>query len=81
MVRTPSGLSTAVEALEDIKKEATELHRICPTLESSAVRDAAVAGEAVAAASAANLQSAGAHYIVPDSEDDSDDDEEAIAAR
>eukprot|EP00529_Nitzschia_sp_RCC80_P016909 CAMPEP_0113485588 /NCGR_PEP_ID=MMETSP0014_2-20120614/24561_1 /TAXON_ID=2857 /ORGANISM="Nitzschia sp." /LENGTH=673 /DNA_ID=CAMNT_0000379239 /DNA_START=26 /DNA_END=2047 /DNA_ORIENTATION=+ /assembly_acc=CAM_ASM_000159 len=81
LVRTPSGLSTAVEALEDIKKEATELHQICPTLESSAVRDAAVAGEAVAAASAANMQSAGAHYIVQDSEDDSDDDEEAIAAR
>jgi L-aspartate oxidase len=81
LVRTPSGLSTALEALADIKSEATHLHQICPTLESSAVRDAVVAGEAVAAASAANSQSAGAHYMIADSEEDSDDDDEAVVAR
>jgi L-aspartate oxidase len=80
LVRTPSGLSTALEALADIEAEATELHQICPTLETSGVRDAAWAGHAVAAASAANPQSAGAHYVVPDSEDYSDDEEE-VAAR
>jgi L-aspartate oxidase len=81
LVRTPSGLATALEALSDIQAEATELNQICPTLETSAIRDAACAGEAVAAASAANRESGGAHYIIPDSEDYSDDDEQAVAAR
>jgi L-aspartate oxidase len=80
LVRTPSGLATALEALSDIQDEAMELHQICPTLETSGVRDAACAGKAVAAASAANPHSAGAHYVVPDSEEDSDDEEE-VAAR
>lgn len=80
LVRTPSGLGTAVETLNDIKNEAMELHRLCPTIETAGVRDAVCAGEAVAAASAVNRQSAGAHYVVPDSEEDSDD-EEQVAAR
>mmetsp|Transcript_22282 Transcript_22282/g.35917 ORF Transcript_22282/g.35917 Transcript_22282/m.35917 type:complete len:618 (+) Transcript_22282:93-1946(+) len=80
LVRTPSGLSTALEALTDIRAEAMELYQICPTLETSGVRDAACAGEAVAAASASNTESAGAHYVVPDSEEYSDDEEE-VAAR
>jgi L-aspartate oxidase len=80
LVRTPSGLATAVDELNDIQAEAMELHRICPTIETSGVRDAVCAGEAVAAASLANGQSAGAHYVIPDSEEDSDD-EEQIAAR
>jgi L-aspartate oxidase len=80
LVRTPSGLSTALEALGEIQAEASELHRICPTLETLGVRDAVCAGEAVAAAAAANSESAGAHYIIPDSEEYSDD-EEAVAAR
>ena len=80
VVRTPSGLSTALEALGDIRAEAVELHRLCPTMETSGVRDAAFAGEAVAAASLANPESAGAHYVVPDSEyDDADEDTAAVA--
>ena len=80
VVRTPSGLATALEALEDIREEADKLHRLCPTMETSGVRDAAFAGEAVAAASLANPESAGAHYIVPDSEyDDVDEDAAAVA--
>lgn len=81
LVRTPSGLATAVEALGEIQEEATELHQRCPTLETSGVRDAACAGEGVALASAANHRSAGTHYIVPDAEDYSDDEDEVIAAR
>jgi L-aspartate oxidase len=80
LVRTPSGLMTAVEALSDIRGEATELNQICPTLETTAVRDAACAGLAVATAAASNVQSAGGHYIVTDSEEYSDD-EDAVAAR
>lgn len=80
LVRTPSGLSTAVEALSDIQAEATELHQICPSLETSGVRDAACAGEGVAIASAANSQSAGTHYVVPDSEEYSDDEDDAVAS-
>jgi aspartate oxidase len=81
LVRTPMGLSTAVEALSDIQAEANELHELCPSLETSGVRDAACAGEGVAAASVANHQSAGTHYIVPDAPDDySDDEDDAIAA-
>ncbi|KAL3911347.1 MAG: hypothetical protein SGILL_007314, partial [Bacillariaceae sp.] len=80
LVRTPSGLSTALEALSDIQDEAMELHQLCPTLETSGVRDAACSGRAVAAASSSNPQSAGAHYVVQDSEEYSDDEEE-VAAR
>jgi L-aspartate oxidase len=80
LVRTPSGLATAFEELSDIQDEAMELHHLCPTLETAGVRDAACAGTAVAEASAANPESAGAHYVVPDSEDFSDD-EQQVAAR
>jgi L-aspartate oxidase len=80
LVRTPSGLANALEALSEIQDEAMELHQLCPTLETAGVRDAACAGRAVAAASAANPQSAGAHYLVQDAEDYSDDEEE-VAAR
>jgi len=79
LVRTPSGLATAVEALSDIQGEATELHELCPSLETSGARDAAFAGEGVAIASVANTQSAGTHYMAPDSEEYSDDEEEAVA--
>ena len=79
LVRTPSGLSTALEALSDIQDEAMELHQLCPTLETAGVRDAACAGRAVAYASAANPQSAGAHYVVQDTEDYSDDEDEVVA--
>jgi aspartate oxidase len=81
LIRTPSGLSTAIEALSEIRDESAELHQLCPTLETSGVRDAAFAGEAVASASHANRESAGGHYILPDAEEDSDDEQQAVAAR
>ena len=81
VVRTPGGLTTAVEDLVDIQKEADHLHATWSTLETAAVRDAAGAGLAVAQAALANPHSAGAHCLVPDSEVDSDDEEMAAAAR
>eukprot|EP00531_Pseudo-nitzschia_arenysensis_P017739 CAMPEP_0116147688 /NCGR_PEP_ID=MMETSP0329-20121206/17897_1 /TAXON_ID=697910 /ORGANISM="Pseudo-nitzschia arenysensis, Strain B593" /LENGTH=586 /DNA_ID=CAMNT_0003643651 /DNA_START=298 /DNA_END=2058 /DNA_ORIENTATION=- len=80
LVRNPAGLATAIEALGEIQEEANDLHKICPSLETAGVRDAACAGEGVASASAANHQSAGTHYIVPNPEEYSDDEDEAIAA-
>jgi L-aspartate oxidase len=80
LVRTTSGLSTALDALEEIQSEASEMHRICPIVETAGLRDAVCAGEAVAAAAMANKESAGGHYINPDTEEYSDD-EEVVAAR
>lgn len=80
VVRTPDGLSSAVEDLSDIREEADHLHVTWSTLETAAVRDAAGAGLAVAQAALANPTSAGAHCIIPDTEVDSDDEEVAAAA-
>ena len=81
VVRTPNGLTSAVEDLEDIQKEANHLHATWSTLETAAVRDAAGSGLAVARAALANPHSAGAHCLVPDAEVESDDEEIAAAAR
>jgi len=81
VVRTPGGLSTAVEDLMEIQQEANHLFATWSTLETAAVRDAAGAGVAVARAALANPQSAGAHCIVPDADIDSDDEDMAAAAR
>lgn len=83
LVRTPNGLAEAMDALSEIKAEAIELHELSPSMETSGVRDAAFAGEGVAEASAANRQSAGTHYILPDAveDDDSDEEDEIAAAR
>lgn len=79
LVRTSSGLATALDALSEIRKEASELHSNCAIVETVGLRDAACAGEAVAAAAMANKESAGGHFI-NDSEEYSDD-EDAVAAR
>jgi len=81
LVRTPSGLSTALDSLAEIRHEAFDLYQLCPSLETTALRDAVCSGEAVTLASASNGQSAGAHYILPDPVEDYSDDEEAVAAR
>jgi L-aspartate oxidase len=79
LVRTSSGMATALEALGDIQEEASELHNNCAIVETIGLRDAACAGEAVAAAAMANKQSAGCHYI--NEAEEYSDDEDAIAAR
>ena len=77
VVRTPNGLDTAMDELNELCAEAEHLHATCPTLETTAVRDATHAGTAVAMAASANQTSAGAHFIVPDS---IEEEEEAIVA-
>lgn len=79
VVRTPTGLITAADEMSEIRAEAQELHRLCPTLETTAVRDAAYAGLAVTQAALTNPESKGAHCIVPDEEHD-EDDERGVAA-
>ena len=83
VVRTPSGMAAALEDLIDMKGEANELYRLCPTYETAAVRDAAVAGEAVARAALRNRVSRGAHTIMLDEEDQygEDSDDEIVAAQ
>lgn len=54
VVRNPQGMETAIEDLNEIRSEATKLHRMSPTLETSGLRDAAYAGLAVAEAALAN---------------------------
>lgn len=83
VVRTPSGMATALEDLIDMKGEANELYRLCPTYETAAVRDAAVAGEAVARAALRNRVSRGAHTVMLDEEDQygEDSDDEIVAAQ
>lgn len=79
VVRTPSGLETALEDISEIREEATFLHATCPTLETAAVRDAAYAGQAVTQAALSNRNSAGAHFIIADADSDSDDETEPLA--
>lgn len=81
VVRTSRGLQTALEDLNEIRSEANKLHRMCPTLETAGVRDAAFAGLAVAEAAIANRVSAGAHCILTDAAEDSDEEEQVAAAR
>ena len=63
VVRTPAGLREALDLLDDMNTEALELFDACPTHETAAARDAACAGQAVAAAALANRESRGAHCI------------------
>ena len=79
VVRTRASLLEAKDILKDIKDEASLLFAAHPSRQTSGLRDAAYAGEAVAQAAAANKVSAGAHCIVLD-EDDSDDDDQVAAA-
>ena len=76
-------MAAALEDLIDMKVEANELYRLCPTYETAAVRDAAVAGEAVARAALRNRVSRGAHTIMLDAEEqyDEDSDDELVAAQ
>jgi len=79
LVRTTTGLSDAIESLQEIQEEAVELHKTSPLVETIGLRDAAYSGQAVAESAIDNKESAGGHYLI-DAEEYSDD-EEAIAAR
>lgn len=84
LARTATGLEIALEDLGEIQEEIEHLHSTCgPTLETTAVRDAAHAGNAVASAALANPVSAGGHYIIPSeasvADNDSDSDGDMVA--
>lgn len=69
VVRTPNGLSKAAIELSSIREEAYNLFDAKPCMETSALRDATIAGQAVTGAAISNRVSAGAHYIVLDEGD------------
>jgi len=79
LVRTTSGLASAIDSLDEIKEEAAELHETLPLMETIGLRDAVCSGQAVAESAIANKVSAGAHYL-NDAEEYSDDEEAAVAA-
>jgi aspartate oxidase len=81
VVRTPASLAEARDIIRDIKNEASDLFADRPSRQTTALRDAAFAGEAVAQAAAANKVSVGAHCIVTEEEDSDDDDQLAAASR
>jgi len=78
VARTQSGMETALREVSDLRQEIEHLNATCPTLETAAVRDAAWAGEAVARSALSNTSSAGAHYVVAESDED---DEDMVASR
>jgi L-aspartate oxidase len=86
VVRTPEGLSKAATELSYIREEAYDLFDSQPCMQTSALRDAVIAGQAVTTAALSNRVSAGAHCIVLDEvlrtdedEDYTDDEEEDVA--
>jgi aspartate oxidase len=74
VIRTVSGLQTAIEELEVLESEAAQLYRRQPSRQSVGVRDAAVAGLAVARAALQNRNSIGAHCILVDESDSEEED-------
>lgn len=80
VIRTVSGLNTALLELEVLKDQAELLHQTGPTLETAAVRDATCAGHAVAMSALANPKSVGAHCLLA-AEEESDDEAEVAVAR
>lgn len=73
VVRTQSGLASAVDELQDLDREAEQLPLNWAT---AAVKDAITAGLAVAQAAMKNPVSAGAHFV---QDDESDSDEEMLS--
>jgi len=70
VVRTPTGLSEAIQALETIKERAEVLYHDKPCQKTVGLRDASIAGMAVATAALSNPVAQGAHFIVNDEEED-----------
>jgi len=81
VIRTVYGLETALDELQVLEEEASGLFYKLATRETAAVRDAAVAGRAVARAALQNRNSIGAHCLVADEdEEDSEDEDNLVAA-
>ena len=79
VIRTVSGLETALNELQVLGDEASDLFGKAATRETAGVRDAVGAGSAVARAALQNRTSVGAHCIILD-EEDSEDEDEIVAA-
>lgn len=80
VIRTVSGLETALDELDVLEEEADRLFKRLATRETAGVRDAAVAGRAVARAALQNRNSVGAHCIVVDEDEEDCEDEVTLAA-
>jgi L-aspartate oxidase len=80
VIRTVSGLQTALDDLQILEDEASQLFDRLATRETAGVRDAAVAGSAVARAALQNRDSIGAHCIVVDEDEEDSEDEDNVAA-
>jgi L-aspartate oxidase len=78
VIRTVFGLETALNELQVLGDEASDLFEKAATRETAGVRDAIKAGTAVARAALQNRASVGAHCIISD--DDSEDEDEIVAA-
>lgn len=74
VIRTVSGLQTAVEELDGLVTEAKQFYLRQPCRQSAGVRDASVAGLAVARAALQNRNSIGAHCIIVDESDSEEED-------
>jgi len=64
VVRTHSSLSAAIQALQVVRERAEILYRDEPSRETVGLRDASIAGMAVASAALSNPVAQGAHHIV-----------------
>ena len=74
VIRTVSGLQTAIEELDGLVREAKQFYLRQPSRQSAGVRDASVAGLAVARAALQNRNSVGAHCIIVDESDSEEED-------
>ena len=70
VVRTPSGLAHAMGELEEMQDQANVLFDQHACRETAGLRDAAVAGHAVAGAALANPTAKGAHFVVADEDEE-----------
>jgi L-aspartate oxidase len=89
VVRTVSGLNTAIHIISELQQQADDLfHYGTKCVDVVAVRDATYAGHAVAVAAQSNHRSIGAHCIIPDqqsqqqtvSDVESDDEADLLSA-
>jgi L-aspartate oxidase len=80
VVRTSSGLTHAMEQLDKIRDEAVDLYYRNRTRESAGLRDAVIAGHAVAKAAKSNPDAKGAHFLTDDEFLDEEEVRQSIAS-
>jgi L-aspartate oxidase len=80
VLRTSSGLSSAITQIEKIHDDAVDLFYQKRTREAAGLRDAVIAGHAVAKAAISNPIAKGAHFLVDDELLEEDEVRESIAS-